>query len=346
MSLVDEIKKRLAGGGSPAPISAPINTENALFTNATGKAAPVGGSQASNIQATTAASLNKNAQDQLAVKGKIASEELGSQADSVTNELAKAKDDIAFKATSAQTAQNAQLQMEENKRMAQRDESMARLTAFETSNIKSISNKYKQQLNNMATEAGINTEDIWSKFKQDKAELAFRKDAVQLEQAAFNQRLSDDMYVEQLTRIGKLRDLNDRANFKKAALDTALGNKMDLLKDNENFRDAYTMNSVEWANKVSAIDAATALAVLDADMKSDNAKLVAEGVTKAGDKGSDWWNSPKNPNQNPDGSMKPKVETNGSAVTDSISNWWNNKSVSGDKTSNVDYGTNNVGDNA
>lgn len=278
-TLAEEIKARLQAQQPEAPEAVDPNaTASKLYTKQTGKAAPTSTSRITSAAATSAASTAKSQLEQGRLSGMVAGEQLGAASAGVTDKLNQAKADLASQASIKQMQQNAAAQSADLQRAAIEDESTAKLTAQEQSNIASISSKFNNAMASLASQRGVEVDDIFSKFEQSNKDLAFRRDASELEQLAHTLRMSDTQYVDQLTRVAKLRGLEDELAFGKEAMRLSFGENLKLLQDVLDFAELESIDENEFMRRMGDIDINMATSIAASAAKAENVKNVAEGA--------------------------------------------------------------------
>jgi hypothetical protein len=227
---------------------------------------------------------------QVQEQGAAAAQQIGQEQEQTTQSLESAKQDLEAKRQDAEQKQAAQFQMGENARLAQQDEAMAKLDAREQMTIAQTSARYDQTLKQLTSDRGIAEDDIFEQFRQGNEELAARKDASQLEQLAFTLRLRDTQYVDHITRVAKLNNLEDELAFRKEAASLRMGEETALMMDQFGFLEQYDQDARAFSEKMMSMDINNALALSDA-MAKDAAKAqmisgVVSGATAAA--GMDW----------------------------------------------------------
>jgi hypothetical protein len=284
MALLDEIKKRLAsppGINQPVGLGAQTGAQAILSTKATGKAAtPTAAPRTSAVGQQVA---QQQAQQQLEEVGQAAKTEavmLGQQQNQVTASLESAKADLEAKRQDAEAQQAAQFQSAENARLEAQDQSTAKLTSNEQMNLAQLSSQYNNKVKQLASDRGIATEDIFEQFRQSNLALEDRKDAAQLEQLAFTMRLSDTQYIDNLTRVAKLRGLEDSLNFRKESARLRMGNETALLMDNYKFLNKYDQNSRDFSISMNNMSIEQALNISESLQRDANRQMVASGITE------------------------------------------------------------------
>jgi len=281
MSLASEIRNRLSGQGA-APAIAPVADANVLAKKIaqqqTGKAQTATGPKISNLDAETAAAQSSSKLEQVGQQAAVQGEAIQAASEQVAASLAAGKKDLAAKGQLKESSINLQQQLADMDRAARADESMARLSADESSRIRSINSKFSTTLDEMASARGIDTNDIFGQFERSNKDLAFRKDAAELEQLAHTMRMADTQYVDQITRVGKLRRLEDKLSFEREALELTLGAKQDILKQVLDFNWNEAMSDDEWRRELAKLDINSVIAISNAEERAANTKAAFEGA--------------------------------------------------------------------
>ena len=293
MALLDEIKKRLSGGANqpaaPAGLGAQTGAQKILGTKATGKA-PVGGAMASGIQQKVAEQQAGQQMAEVQEQGQAAAQQIGQEQEQTQQSLESAKQDLEAKRQDAEQKQAAQFQMGENARLAQQDEAMAKLDAREQMTIAQTSARYDQTLKQLTSDRGIAEDDIFEQFRQGNEELADREDAANLEQLAFTLRLRDTQYIDHITRVAKLNNLEDELAFRKEAASLRMGEETALMMDQFGFLEQYDQDARAFSEKMMSMDIDNALALSDAMAKDAAKSQMISGVVSGASAvaGMDW----------------------------------------------------------
>ncbi|MDB4725793.1 hypothetical protein OAF54_00060 [bacterium] len=280
MALLDEIKKRMAGGAptKPAGMGAQAGAQKILGAKATGKAAAGPAPQVSGIGAKVAEQQAGEQMAQVEQQQQTAATQLGQEQAQVEGSIESAKEDLAAKKQDAEQKQAAEFQMGENSRLAQQDEAMAKLSTEQQMSIAQMSASYSQRVSQLASDRGIAEDDIFEEFRQGNAMLEDREDASKLEQLAFNMRLKDTQYIDHITRVAQVNQLEDDLNFRKEATRIRMGNETSLLIDELGFKSMYQQEERDFKMELAKMDINSAIKLADAQVRDANRQAVASGV--------------------------------------------------------------------
>lgn len=294
MALLDAIRRRLAAGPAQAPAPSAAATQQALqqtlATAATGKARAPGGPAASTVGAEAVAAQGAQQMGALNLAGQQAAAQLGAAESQQTQQA-----DLARQQVQTQTEQGmkdiAAQQAEAGAgRQAARDIFGTQADSKERQTIAGISASAQQALSRLASDRGVAEADIWASFKQGNQDLAFRKDAAQLEQAAFTMALADKAYIENLQQIGQVRRLENEVNFKKELNSMILDEETKQLLTQFDWARLDQADDREWTEAMSKIDLDSAMAIATSKVKTAAATQYVQGfssIAQAGVK-ADW----------------------------------------------------------
>ena len=294
MALIDALKKRTEAqqlaGQQTADSAAGTSAQLAeLLAAKSGSAGGGGGPKASTMGEMAAIDEAKAALSGLSGEQNLATQEFGQKEAAIGADLSQKQ--------SALTQQNelAGQQLAAQGTMARAGlasaESLAsqKLLSRESTHIEEISAGAERAMQQMLTDRKINEANIFQQFHQDQRELAFRRDAAQLEQTAFTLALRDRAYLEEITSIGDARRLEDNVEFAREAARVSMGDHMtDVLKQigwaEEDLTDTLAFNA-----KMAGISLSDALSIINAEMTQHNNENVVKGLTDLGAAGVDYW---------------------------------------------------------
>jgi hypothetical protein len=269
MSLLSEIKTRLA---------APTNIEKAMAEASTGKALKAGTPKGSGIQEQVAQEAGMAQLDRMEGQANLQQASIAQESSAIQSQLTSGLNELASKKRMEEQSQNLRATMAEFERGAQLDESTAKLTAEETIQVNRMAAQFDMTLASMLSERKLNEDSIWNNFERENKQLAFRKDAASLEQLGFSLRLRDQQYVDQLTRIGKLRRLENENEFRKEFTRLQLGNNLSMFLDDLGFKEALYADQRTFEEMLAKINPDMAMRMATNAMKDASTSQIFQGV--------------------------------------------------------------------
>lgn len=299
-SLYDEIQKRLLSQKAAAP-TAPGGAQAAAaatFQAATGKAAASGGvPKASNVgeQVATAATAAAGTQQQQ--RTALAAEQLATQANAQEAQTANAVEGLAADQRAFDANQAARGAASAIQRDTAATTSAAKLGASEAANLDRLTTNYQRALDDLASERGIASEDLFAQFRQGHQELAFRKDAAQLDQLAHQLALADKKYVAELQRVGQERRLGNALAFRAESLRLMLGDELADLMTKLNFQVDLNADQRAFDEQMAAMDADAAAAILATQVSTQNRQMIVEGLGTVAKAGATYYAKQKDPDE-------------------------------------------------
>jgi len=283
MALLDEIRKRLSGGGTqpPAPGASPAAQQQAIqqtLAAKTGKARAAEGPAASSVQAGTAAAAAATQAKQLDFAGAQAAATLGAAEAQQASGAALGRAQTAAQLDQGMKdirAQQAQAGSELGAARSMFDIQSASKSKQELSAIEASA---KQAVARLASDRGIEERDLWSSFAQGNQDLALRKDAAQLEQTAFTMALSDQAYLQNLQQVGMIRRLNDQGAFERDLNSMILDDETKAMLSQFDWERLNNADTREWEEAMSKINVDAALAIATSKAKVATASHYVSGA--------------------------------------------------------------------
>ncbi len=232
--------------------------------------------------------------EQLKARGMIQSE--ASNLNAVANEVGakEAQASAALEqAASAQAQETAgklegvrldtQLQREDAD--SKKDRFLSQLLSDEELTTQKIQSTMQQSVQKMLSDKKINEDQIFSQYKQDNKELAFRRDAAELEQLGTTLALRDKDYMREINAIGQERDLQDDISFQREANRLVFGNKLNTLVEQIGWSEADASDERAFVEKLAQMDIDQAIAIADYAARSESIKSLISGATTIGTAG-------------------------------------------------------------
>lgn len=182
----------------------------------------------------------------------------------------------------SQIAQQGQIQAE------QANQQDIAQKAQEQESIRQINEKSKDIANTFQ----LQTNDLLNEFERGQAKLGDTKDAAKTEQLAFQLRLQDQNYIDQLQREGDLNRFNSAEDFKLAAAEQQVADNKALLSMGLDAEAFANMKDSEFAKALSTMDVNKAIEMFKQEQEQQKkmsrykllGSLVSTGANYAGNK--------------------------------------------------------------
>lgn len=176
------------------------------------------------------------------------------------------------------------------------------LDAAKQRKLRGINAQAESQLRALSAQGRMEVDDLFADFARSNQELAFRKDAAQLEQLGTLLALQDRKYVDELNRIGEKRKLYDQTNWAKEKSRIVYGSNLDGLMNDLQFKRGEDITNREFQKQLASVDITTALEMARAAMRDeaqrDMASAGISAISTAAGSGVDWgsmFSSPTTP---------------------------------------------------
>lgn len=270
MALLDEIRQRLQNTKAP-DITGTQKQLSSVLQAKTGKAgAAQTGPQASTMgEQAVQTDLAQQAQQQQ-LQGAMVAEQLKQQQQFQQEQTAFAQDKMAAQRQMAEAGMAQQAALAREGLGTQMSIQRAQLSANEQMKTDAINSQYKNNIAALASNKKIAEDDIFSQYRQSNQELEFRQDAAEIEQLGFQLALSDKQYIDEIVATGKMRELENEVNFKKAFLDTQLKNNTKALVEKIGWMKDFDADDRQFEMSMANMSIDDAIALLDAQLKDAN----------------------------------------------------------------------------
>lgn len=276
-TLFDSLQKKL-GDNTLTPLAPQQAGVAAALRAKSGKAGASTSPAASNL-GEAGAVANANAQaGQVQQAGQIQAANIGQQAQAQDAKVDAAQQDMASQRRIAQQGLATQGQVASETRAANEGMALDKVDFDEGQRTELLNVKADQALRELASERGISIDNIFREFDRSEKELAFRKDAAQLEQTGFILAMRDKQYLDELNRVGAERDLQDKLNFQDEMNRIVLGDELDKLFDELNFKRGLNANQREWDSYIASLDVHSAISMANAAIQDDSRNQMISGV--------------------------------------------------------------------
>lgn len=280
MALIDDIRKTLGRAQRPqaAAQAGAAQAVADVAEAATGRAG-AGPAVAETPAVLQAQQATRDAQAQLGAQAAAASAGLTQQQEAATAAAALGQRRMDVQAEQAQTELAQQVQTAGAERGARQAQQTAQLAARSDAFARELAQRNAVQLNTLATQRGITVDQLFQDHQQGVQELAFRKDAVALEQKAHLAAMADREYIRNLTQIGSTKRLQDDLAWKAEVQRVTLGDKVAALLRAQGAERILGAREREFQEYMSSLDADTALAMIQQQARD---QTISAGVSSAG----------------------------------------------------------------
>ena len=273
---------------APTPLTQPQDQIAKTLAAKSGKAvtgAPKIQSLAANVAQAQVGAANRQqslAEDTQAQAATQAQQNLTQQ----TN-LAQQKLDVG---TALQRAQMATQRVATTEGLqAQRANTLTSLRANETTQIAQTAARADRALRELTTNRNLTVNDLLADKERSDKDLAFRKDAAELEQIGFLLSLRDKDYLAELDRIGRTRQLTDDIQWNEEKNRIVFGTELDRLRDDLTFKRVLNADRRTYESELAQMDINWALEVANAAIAQANNQAMIEGGTQAVQAGVDYY---------------------------------------------------------
>lgn len=139
--------------------------------------------------------------------------------------------------------------------------------------VQSQSQQYKQATDQLKQQ----TAELLQGSKHSNEGLTLRQDGAKLEQAAFNIRLQNDKYIQELQLAGRENRLTDQQAFEEEALRLSLGEGTAELEKQFGLQRGLNSSQRDWEEQMSKLSLDSALAMANQQVKDYNAQQMWSG---------------------------------------------------------------------
>lgn len=275
MDIINQRKKTQA----PAPVAAGdvLAQQQAA---ATGKVSRTSGGPAiSNVGSQLAAAAGQQQMAALDTQGMIQQQAL-SQAETQQDQ----RFGLAQSAQQSQMGQQqanlaAQTQQADAARAAREQMAVRELQQKEDLGTRELSDGYSNALANMASERNIVEQDIFRNAAQERDKLGAEQFRAYLDQSAHAMAMSNQKYVDEITRIGQKANLRDEIEFRREAQRLAFGQDFDIMGQQFDMQKLMNADEREFRKAMADMDIDTALRLAEQAAKEQAYKQVLTGAT-------------------------------------------------------------------
>lgn len=134
------------------------------------------------------------------------------------------------------------------------------------------------QMEDIVQQNQIKTADMLEQIRQQEGQLTAQQRGARLEQAAFNLRMSNEEYLNNLQDEGKKKRLDNQIDFKTELQRTIFADQQSLLEDDLAFKEMMAMKDAEFQKLIANIDINAALQVASDAASAANQTSIWSGV--------------------------------------------------------------------
>lgn len=276
-TLFESLQKKLSSPDSPLLAPRQDTIASALRAK-TGKATTSSTPKASNLGEQVALDQGATALAQQGQAGAVQAQGLGAAAEQQADSQATAQRGLEAQGSMAQSALATQATAAAEQTAAQQQQALQSIGFNEAQKVDLLNANADQKLRELAGERGLSIDNIFREFARSEAELVFRRDAAELEQTGFLLSMRDKSYVDELNRIATERDLNDKMNYKDEMTRLVMGDELDKLMDELDFKRGLNANQREWDQRLASISEESALAIAQAAVRDEQRRTMVEGI--------------------------------------------------------------------
>ncbi len=257
----------------------------AVLRAKSGRARGGAGPAASGLAAESAGAQADSAIKQGQMAGTLAASQMAGAADAQRAQVAGAENALAAQGRMGESALAARGIGAREGLAGQQDIARGERSAQETAKISSINAAATNQLRAIETQKGVTLDDLFAHYKQSNQELAFRKDAAELEDTAFRLAMSDKAYLEELNKVARERNLSDSISFQEEMNGIALGDNLSSAMDEIGFSEAFGASQREWEKALTSMGSSAKIELARAMIADDQKRSIAEGIGNAATEG-------------------------------------------------------------
>ena len=255
-SLLERIQQ--LGQGGPQPQQKGIEK---VLRQRTGKATSRKGPATSSVGEQTAISAGREALREQTFADRLSGVQARSQEQALAEQQALEQQRLRQQEDLTQQQLASEAALTRAGIQAGEQESLTKREANKDSQIRQLNAQAEQTLRDLSTQRGIETDNIFSEFEFDTADLEDRKDAAALEQRSFMLAMQDKKYLDELNKIGEERRLQNAIDFDNELKRLVMEDEMASLLDELNFQVGQKADQRKFNEQLAQIDVDTAVAL-------------------------------------------------------------------------------------
>ena len=276
MSLLDRLQQLGADGVQPQQRGI-----EKLLKAKSGKAGPSRGPKSSMLGEQAAITATTQAGKEQTFAERLQAAQLGGQETAAQDAISLAEKGLSQEEQMAQDRLRANASETRMGLEAQGEEAKMRREAGEEQSTKAINSKAESALADMASQAGIQKDNLFTQFKFDSAELEDREDASALEQTAFILALQDKKYLDGIKKAGKEQQMELDQKFELETARLILGDNFSAYIMDRNFNIKRDADNRWRQTELAKVDISTAIAMGNQLIKDGATKVMWESVGAA-----------------------------------------------------------------
>lgn len=279
MSLFDTLQKKL--GEEPAQLAPQQKSLQASLRAKSGKATAAGGPAASNMGEQTTMAAGQTALDQGAQSGALQGVQIGQAATAQQQQADQAQANLASQGQLAREGMAAQRAGATEQIAHNQEQGLGAVAFNEEQRVEMFNATADSKLRELASERNLSVDNIFRDFERSSKDLAFRKDAAELEQLGFTLSMRDKAYMDELNRIGAELDLKDKMNFQDEMTRVLMGEETSMLMDDLGFKSGLNADQRTWNEQLASMDLDAAMSLAAATTKDEMNQMMWQGGAEA-----------------------------------------------------------------
>jgi hypothetical protein len=276
-SLLERIEQ--IGADAPQPQQKGIEQ---VLRQKTGKARRRKGPAASGLQEQQAITAGRQAIKEQTFADRLADVQFRSKEQALAEQQALQEQQAKQQQEIAQQRLSAEAAMTREGIRAGEEEAQIKREASTKSKTKDLNVKAESQLRDMASQRGVQLDNLFAQYQFDTADLEDRQDAAQLEQQAFMLAMQDRKYLEELDRIGKERQLQNDMRFSEELNSIVMEQNLNNLLDNLNFKVGRDVKARDFNEQLGQINIDMAIDIAKASTRDAMERQKWEAIGQLG----------------------------------------------------------------
>lgn len=274
-TLFDNLRDSLSQKGE-APTSKQRQIESGLAAK-TGKAAPTAGVLSSRLGEQAAIAGSKQQLTEQETAGRLTGEELVGKEKALAKQEERKLSALQSQKDLEQRGMASKATLEREGRAGAEELAGMELDAKKQQQLFAINTGAESSLREMAATRNIKMDSLFSSFKKSNVELEDRKDAAKLEQVGFLLAMQDQRYLDEINRVGNMKNLKNDISFQEEMNHLVWGQETSLLMNNLDFKWDQDVKDSDFAKQLSKIDIDAALSMANASLQEAQQQAMYEG---------------------------------------------------------------------
>lgn len=277
-SLMDRINQGLTS--TPTPTQGPGQRQIESVLRAKGGKAGGGAAApaATGLQAETAQQQAQTQLQQGRLAGALAGAQLREGEQAIAEQKELGEKELASKGKMARAQMQAESALAAQQRQAREEMARAERSADENMKLDQMEARATQRLRELETQRDVAFDDLFAEFDRSNKELAFRKDAAELEQLGFDLALSDRSYLDELNRIGRERMLTNDLQFAQESARITLGDNLEATLEEIDFLKDFNGDRRTYEAELQRMGIDGAMKIIQSATQAANQRALMEGV--------------------------------------------------------------------